>query len=106
MPRALKVCSKPGCPELVPHTVSRCTAHERAADRARGSRQERGYDAEQVDREIAAERDRERALGLDFRRPGSPAQGVQAVLAEGDQPETEDEADDAEDLPRADEDKP
>ena len=36
---------------------------------------ERGYDAEQVDREIAAERKRERALGLDFRRPGSPAQG-------------------------------
>ena len=40
---------------------------------------ERGYDAEQVDREIAAERARERLLGLDFRRPGSPAQGVQAV---------------------------
>ena len=36
---------------------------------------ERGYDAEQVDREIAAERKRESALGLDFRRPGSPAQG-------------------------------
>lgn len=35
---------------------------------------ERGYDAEQVDREIAAERQRELALGLDFRRPGSPAQ--------------------------------
>ena len=44
---------------------------------------ERGYDAEQVDREIAAERARERALGLDFRRPGSPAQGVQAVGADG-----------------------
>ena len=36
---------------------------------------ERGYDAEQVDAEIARERDRERRLGLDFRRPGSPAQG-------------------------------
>ncbi|OUS07828.1 phage portal protein [Rhodobacterales bacterium 52_120_T64] len=35
---------------------------------------ERGYDAEQVDREIAAERAREHDLGLDFRRPGSPAQ--------------------------------
>jgi len=35
---------------------------------------ERGYDAEQVEREIAAERARELALGLDFRRPGSPAQ--------------------------------
>ena len=35
---------------------------------------ERGYDAEQVDAEIARERDREHRLGLDFRRPGSPAQ--------------------------------
>jgi lambda family phage portal protein len=35
---------------------------------------ERGYDAEQVDTEIARERDREKRLGLDFRRPGSPAQ--------------------------------
>ncbi len=35
---------------------------------------ERGYDAEQVEREIAAERQREVDLGLDFRRPGSPAQ--------------------------------
>jgi capsid protein len=67
---------------------------------------ERGYDAEQVDREIAAERERERALGLDFRRPGSPAQGVQAVPTRGEQPDTDDEADDAEDLPRADEDQP
>lgn len=51
---------------------------------------ERGYDAEQVDREIAAERERERALGLDFRRPGSPAQGVQAVPVEEHDAETED----------------
>jgi len=36
---------------------------------------ERGYDAEQVDAEIARERDREKRLGLDFCRPGSPAQG-------------------------------
>jgi len=39
---------------------------------------ERGFDAEQVDREIATEHARERALGLDFRRPGSPAQGSPA----------------------------
>ncbi|TKZ16043.1 phage portal protein [Shimia litoralis] len=51
---------------------------------------ERGYDVEQVDREIAAERDRERALGLDFRRPGSPAQGVQAVTSEEENAGTED----------------
>ena len=37
---------------------------------------ERGYDAEQVDREIAAERKREAALGLDFRRPGIPGAGA------------------------------
>jgi lambda family phage portal protein len=43
---------------------------------------ERGYDAEQVDREIATERRREAALGLDFRRPGSPA-GAPGALAPG-----------------------
>lgn len=67
---------------------------------------ERGYDAEQVDREIAAERERERALGLDFRRPGSPAQGVRAVPSQGEKPDPEDETDDAEDRPRTDEDQP
>lgn len=67
---------------------------------------ERGYDAEQVDREIAAERERERTLGLDFRRPGSPAQGVQAVQAQEEQADTEDETDDAEVRPRPDEDQP
>ena len=50
---------------------------------------ERGYDAEQVDRDIAAERARERALGLDFRRPGSPAQGVQTLTVDGENSETE-----------------
>ncbi|CUH70022.1 phage portal protein, lambda family [Thalassovita autumnalis] len=66
---------------------------------------ERGYDAEQVDREIASERERERALGLDFRRPGSPAQGVQAVPIEDDEAEPNNETDDAEDRPRPDEDQ-
>ena len=45
---------------------------------------ERGYDAEQVDREIASERKRELALGLDFRRPGSPAQAPGAAAGSGD----------------------
>ncbi|MDP3960027.1 MAG: phage portal protein, partial [Pseudorhodobacter sp.] len=40
---------------------------------------ERGYGAEQVDREIAADRKREVALSLDFRRPGSPAQAPGAA---------------------------
>lgn len=38
----LKVCAEPGCPKLVNRT--RCQAHERAKDAARGRRQDRGYD--------------------------------------------------------------
>ena len=45
---------------------------------------ERGYDAEQVDREIAAERKRGAELGLDFRRPGSPAQAAGGGTGPGD----------------------
>ncbi|WP_328339511.1 hypothetical protein [Micromonospora sp. NBC_00421] len=41
MPRALKVCASPGCPELV--RTGRCPTHTRATDRARGTRQQRGY---------------------------------------------------------------
>ena len=57
---------------------------------------ERGYDAEQVDREISAERKRELALGLDFRRPGSPAQGPgEGTAKDADQGDVkDDEADD------------
>jgi lambda family phage portal protein len=66
---------------------------------------ERGYDAEQVDREIAAERARERALGLDFRRPGSPTQAVPAGDADTDDDET-DTTDDAADRTRTEEDQP
>ena len=64
---------------------------------------ERGYDAEQVDREIAAERKREAALGLDFRRPGSPAQGPgEGTAKDTDQDSAkDDEADDtADEKPR------
>ncbi|MDZ4067441.1 MAG: phage portal protein, partial [Tabrizicola sp.] len=65
---------------------------------------ERGYDAEQVDREIAAERKREAELGLDFRRPGSPAQpaggGAGPRDAEGQRPDQQEDGnqdDDGED---------
>jgi capsid protein len=61
---------------------------------------ERGFDAEQVDREIAAERKRELALGLDFRRPGSPAQGPGeggAKDAEQDSAKDDEADDDAQD---------
>lgn len=40
----LKVCAEPGCPTLTDRT--RCPDHTRAKDRARGTRQERGYDAD------------------------------------------------------------
>lgn len=39
---ARKVCSQPGCPELT--SGGRCVAHTREADKARGTRQQRGYD--------------------------------------------------------------
>jgi 5-methylcytosine-specific restriction protein A len=41
MARALKVCSKPGCPTLV--AAGRCPTHTRADDRARGTATQRGY---------------------------------------------------------------
>ena len=37
----MKVCIEAGCPTLTERT--RCTEHERAKDRARGSAAERGY---------------------------------------------------------------
>ena len=37
-----RVCLEPGCPTLT--NTTRCTAHTRAKDKARGTRQERGYD--------------------------------------------------------------
>jgi DNA-directed RNA polymerase subunit RPC12/RpoP len=38
----VKVCSEPGCPNL--QAESRCLEHRRQQERARGTRQERGYD--------------------------------------------------------------
>ena len=40
----MRVCLEPGCPALTRST--RCRDHERAKDKARGTRQERGYGAE------------------------------------------------------------
>lgn len=40
----MKVCAESGCPVLT--TSTRCTEHTRQRDRARGTRQERGYDAD------------------------------------------------------------
>jgi len=55
---------------------------------------ERGYDAEEVDREIAAERARERLLGLDFRRPGSPQGPAQAPGAADPSDDADNDLDD------------
>jgi hypothetical protein len=40
---AKRVCVELGCPELIDPPASRCTAHERARDKARGSSTARGY---------------------------------------------------------------
>lgn len=40
-----RVCSEPGCPTIYQGANSRCPAHARQADRARGTRQQRGYDS-------------------------------------------------------------
>jgi hypothetical protein len=39
----MRVCAEHGCPELT--TTTRCTTHTKANDKARGTRQQRGYDA-------------------------------------------------------------
>jgi len=41
----VKVCSEHGCPTLHANTGGRCTVHTRQADKQRGTRQARGYDA-------------------------------------------------------------
>jgi 5-methylcytosine-specific restriction protein A len=41
MPRALKTCATPGCPELVER--GRCTKHDKQGDRERGTAWQRGY---------------------------------------------------------------
>jgi hypothetical protein len=38
------VCPKRGCPSLIPAGTRYCPTHEREYDRARGTRQARGYD--------------------------------------------------------------
>ena len=41
---AMKVCAEPGCPTLVAGG-SRCPEHARVAERRRGTKQQRGYNA-------------------------------------------------------------
>jgi hypothetical protein len=44
MPRAMRVCPRPGCPELT--TDGPCSAHQREREQRRGTRQQRGYTAQ------------------------------------------------------------
>lgn len=56
MPRAKSICPKPGCPKIKDGRRY-CKAHDREADRARGTRQQRGYGyAHQQQRKVWAER--------------------------------------------------
>jgi hypothetical protein len=48
---AKRVCAEPGCPTLT--DKPRCDTHTKARDKARGTRQQRGYDAAH-DREAKA----------------------------------------------------
>lgn len=41
----MRVCPEPGCPTLIQNGERRCITHRRAHERARGSRQARGYDS-------------------------------------------------------------
>ena len=45
---AKRVCNQAGCPTLIDAGArgGRCAEHERAYDKSRGTRQERGYDAQ------------------------------------------------------------
>ena len=54
MPRAATICREPGCPAVATQR-GHCTDHAREADRKRGTRQQRGYDAahEQLRRAFA-----------------------------------------------------
>ena len=42
----MRVCAEPGCPTLT--TGRRCTTHQAEVEVARGTRQQRGYDAEHM----------------------------------------------------------
>lgn len=42
----MRVCAEPGCPTLT--RTRRCTTHTAQAEAARGTRQQRGYDAEHM----------------------------------------------------------
>lgn len=45
MPIARRVCPKPGCPNLLHPRERYCPGHQRDYEQARGTRQQRGYNA-------------------------------------------------------------
>lgn len=58
----LRVCSVPGCPNL--QAESKCKTHRAAAERKRGTRQQRGYDQQHQD--LRAHYQRRMAAGEAF----------------------------------------
>jgi 5-methylcytosine-specific restriction protein A len=70
-PRALTVCTIPGCPTLT--DTGRCTAHRREADRARGTAAERGYSGNEWTRARAAVLTRDPQCVLHCGRPSTVA---------------------------------
>ena len=72
----LRVCLEPGCPTLTKAT--RCERHTRERDRARGTRQERGYGSEH-DR-LRAEYQRRMDAGESFTCWRCETRGVVTVI--------------------------
>lgn len=65
-----RVCSEPGCPELV--DAGRCAEHRRAKDRARGSSTQRGYGAEHQALRRGYQRNMDRGQTYQCWRCGDP----------------------------------
>lgn len=71
MPRAKRPCQTPGCPALIEAGRRRCTDCAAKAERIRGTRQQRGYDARH-DRE--RRRVARTVIGTPCARCGQPIQ--------------------------------
>lgn len=69
---ARRVCIETGCPELTDAGNSRCTTHARAKDKARGTRQQRGYDATHDRLRAAYQRAMDRGRRFNCWRCGKP----------------------------------
>lgn len=69
----MRVCSQPGCPELV--DAGRCAEHRREYERERGSREERGYGVDHQRQRYLLLRAQRRGLQLVCARCEKPIYG-------------------------------